>query len=200
MKNAYKTSFYDIPHQLNLLTSQLSASTKSMVPTDHDIPFSRTFQGLLRYIFKDFSRTFLCSLKHPFAKKWSTMDFSKKTYRDHLISSLLEKCWGGGGRFGYVFLTFSDDLLYYGYNTGSNNPAWRGVWGSSPRKNLLELVQNLAILDNSGGYTSLLLCHNKSRDCPFDTDWYIETHNIHKYLYVFLGKEGYDNNCSRIIY
>ena len=40
-----------------------------MVPTDHDIPFSRTFQGLLRYIFKDFSRTFLCSFKHPFAKK-----------------------------------------------------------------------------------------------------------------------------------
>ena len=34
-----------------------------MVPTDHDIPFSRTFQGLLRYIFKEFSRTFLCSFK-----------------------------------------------------------------------------------------------------------------------------------------
>ena len=33
----------------------------------------------------------------------------------------------------------------------------RGVWGSSPRKILLELVQNPAILDNSGGYTSLLL-------------------------------------------
>ena len=31
---------------------------------------------------------------------------------------------------------------------------------------------------------------------------FIETHNIyiHKYLKVFLGKEGYDNNCSRIIY
>ena len=27
----------------------------------------------------------------------------------------------------------------------------RGVWGSSPRKILLELVQNPAILDNSGG-------------------------------------------------
>ena len=40
-----------------------------MVPTDHDIPFSRTFQGLLRSIFKDFSRTFLCSFKHPFEKK-----------------------------------------------------------------------------------------------------------------------------------
>ena len=40
-----------------------------MVPTDHDIHFSRTFQGLLMYIFKDFSRTFLCSFKHPLAKK-----------------------------------------------------------------------------------------------------------------------------------
>ena len=39
----------------------------------------------------------------------------------------------------------------------------RGVWGSSPRKKLLELVQNSAFLDNSGGYNSLLLCHNKSR-------------------------------------
>ena len=36
----------------------------TMVPTDHDISFLRTFQGLLRYIFKDF----LCSFKHPFAK------------------------------------------------------------------------------------------------------------------------------------
>ena len=62
-----------------------------MVPTDHDIPFSRTFLGLLRYIFKEFSRTFLCSFKHPFVKKLSTMDFSKKTYRDHLILSLPEK-------------------------------------------------------------------------------------------------------------
>ena len=48
-----------------------------MVPTDHDIPFSRTFQGLLRYIFKEFSRTFLCSFKYPFAKKWSTMDIQR---------------------------------------------------------------------------------------------------------------------------
>ena len=45
-------------------------------------------------------------------------------------------------------LTFLDDLLYNGYNIGSN----RGVWGSSPRKFLLELVQNPAILDNSGWY------------------------------------------------
>ena len=29
----------------------------------------------------------------------------------------------------------------------------RGLWGSSPRKFLLEFVQNPAILDNSGGYT-----------------------------------------------
>ena len=68
-----------------------------MVPTDHDIPFSRTFQGLLRYIFKEFSRTFLCSFKHPFAKKWSTMDFSNKTYRDHFDLKVCQKNGGGGG-------------------------------------------------------------------------------------------------------
>ena len=79
------------------------------------------------------------------------MDFSNKTYRDHLILSLPEK-WGGGG-FGYVFLTFLDDLLYYGYNTASNNSAWKGP---PPEKNLLELIQNPAILDNSGGYTILV--------------------------------------------
>ena len=46
-----------------------------MVPTDHEIPF----QGVLRLIFKEFSRIFFCSFKHPFAKKLSTMDFSNKT-------------------------------------------------------------------------------------------------------------------------
>ena len=37
------------------------------------------------------------------------MDFSNKTYRDHLILSSSEK-WGGG--FWYVFLTFLDDLQF----------------------------------------------------------------------------------------
>ena len=93
-----------------------------MVPTDHDIPFSRTFQGLLRYIFKDFSRTFLCSFKHIFTKKRLTMDFSNKTYR------------GGGGDL-HVFSTFLDDLLYYGYQYRLKQICLKeGVWGSSPRK------------------------------------------------------------------
>ena len=80
----------------DMTSNNISICTVSytMVPTDHDIPFSRTFQGLLRYIFKDFSRTFLCSFKHPFVKKWSTMYFSNKTYRDHLILSSPEKWWG----------------------------------------------------------------------------------------------------------
>ena len=60
-------------------------------------------------------------------------------------------------RFGYVFLTFLDDLLYYGYNIASNNSAWKGGLGVLPQKILLELVQNPAILDNSGGYTSLVI-------------------------------------------
>ena len=72
------------------------------------------------------------------------MDFSNKTYRDHLILSLPEKCLVADCG-GMCVLTFLDDLLYYGYNTGSN----RGCGGPPPRKILLELVQNAAILDNS---------------------------------------------------
>ena len=122
------------------------------------------FQGLLMYIFKEFSRTFLCSFKHPFTKKLSTVDFSNKTYRDHFISSLPEKWWGGGD-FLYVFSTFLDALLHYGYKTVSNNSAWKGGMGVLPQKFfLLELVQNPAILE---GTLAWLLCHNKSRDYPF---------------------------------
>ena len=44
---------------------------------------------------------------------------------------------------------------------GSNNSARKRGLGVLPQKILLELVQNPAILDNSGGYTSLLLYHNK---------------------------------------
>ena len=90
-----------------------------MVPTDHDIPFPRTFQGLLRYIFKDFSRTFLCSFKHPFAKKqWI---FPIRHTETIFILSSPEKWWGRD--LGMCFLTCLDNLLYYGYNTGSNNSA-----------------------------------------------------------------------------
>ena len=69
-----------------------------------------------------------------------------------------------------MFLTFLDDLLYCCIMViiqAQTILLERGFWGSSSRKFLLELVQNPAILDNSGGYTSLLLCHNQSRDCPF---------------------------------
>ena len=128
-----------------------------MVPTDHDIPFSRTFQGLLRYIFKDFSRTFLHSFKHPFAKKWSTMDFSNNTYRDHLILSSPEN--GGRGGFGYVYLTFLDDLLHYGYNTASNNSAWKGGLKVLPQKNFIRISTKSCNSRQfwSGGYTSLVI-------------------------------------------
>ena len=124
--------------------------------------FSRTFEVHFQGVFKDFSLFFQTSVRK---KKRSTIDFSNKTYRDHLILSSPET-WLGG--YGYVFVTFLDYLLYNGYNTASNNSAWKGVWGSCPRKILSELVQNPAIVDNSRGYTlAWLLCHNKSRDCPF---------------------------------
>ena len=42
---------------------------QDMVPTDNDRPFSRTFQGLLGFIFKDFSRTFHSSFDYGFTQK-----------------------------------------------------------------------------------------------------------------------------------
>ena len=139
-------------------------SLNLVVPTGHDIPF----QGLFKDFWGIFSRSFQ-GLFFVLSNIHSGKNYQQWTFQirhtETIWSWVPQKNCGKGG-FGYVFLTFSDDLLYYGYNTGSNNSAWKEVWGSSPRKILLELVQNPAILDNSGGYTSLL-CHNKSRDCPF---------------------------------
>ena len=59
------------------------------------------------------------------------MDFSNKTYRDNLILSSPEKWWGAG-EIGVCVLTFLDELLYYGYNTASNNSAWKGGFGGPP--------------------------------------------------------------------
>ena len=65
------------------------------------------------------------------------------------------------GRLGTCVLTFLDDMMYYndGYNTVLNNSDWKRGLGSYSRKFLTEIVQNLAIiiLDNSGGYTSLVI-------------------------------------------
>ena len=59
------------------------------------------------------------------------------------------------------FFVYLDDILYISYNTVSLKPFWLkggGVWGPAyPRKNLTEFVRNHAILDNSGGYTTLVI-------------------------------------------
>ena len=55
---------------------------------------------------------------------------------------------GGGGEILVCVLTFLDDLLNYGYNTGS---AWKGGPGVHPQKNFIRNNTNPAILDNSGG-------------------------------------------------
>ena len=67
------------------------------------------FQGLFKDIWGKFSRSFqglffVLSNIHS-RKKWSTMDFSNKTYRDHLILSS-PKIWGGGEIFLCVFNFF----------------------------------------------------------------------------------------------
>ena len=125
--------------------------TQCMVPTDHDIPFSRTFQGLLRYIFKDFSRTFLCSFKHPFAKQWTFQIRHTET----IWSWVRQKKGEGRGVWVCVFNFFRRFAALWLYYSLKQFCLKGG--GSSPRKFLLELVQNPAILDNSGGYTSLVI-------------------------------------------
>ena len=49
------------------------------------------------------------------------MDFSDIQRQFDL--EFARKWRGGGGGIWYVFLTFLDDWLYYGYNTASNNSA-----------------------------------------------------------------------------
>ena len=72
---------------------------------------------------------------------------------------------GGWGGILVCVFNFLDDLLYYGYNTASNNSAWKGGLGVLPqKKKSLELVQNPSILE---GTLAWLLCHNESKDCPF---------------------------------
>ena len=107
--------------------------------------FSRTFEVHFQGLFKDFSLFFQTFIRKKKDQQWT---FQNKTYRDHLILSLPEKLWG---EIWVCVFNFLDDLLYYGYNTAQTILLEREVWGSSLRKILLELVQNPAILDYSGG-------------------------------------------------
>ena len=101
----------------------------TMVPTDHDIPFSRTF----RDFWGTFSRSFQ-GLFFVISNIHSRKNYQQRTFQIRHIEIIWS--WvcqkNGGGRFGYV-LTFLDDFLYYGYNTGSNKSAWKGgSWGPPP--------------------------------------------------------------------
>ena len=87
------------------------------------------------------------------------MDFSNKTYRDHLILSSPKN---GEGGIGVCFVTlffrwFAVLWLYYSLKQFCLKEEGGGSGGPPPEKNLLELVQNPAILDNSGGYTSFVI-------------------------------------------
>ena len=106
--------------------------------------FSRTFQGLFFVLSNIHSR--------KTDKQWTFQIRHTET-----IWSWVRQKNGGGGIWVCVFNFFRWFAIL----------PERGVLGSSPRNFLLELVQNPAILNNSGGYTSLLLCQNRSRDCPF---------------------------------
>ena len=76
--------------------------TYTMVPTDHDIPFSRTFQGLLRYIFKEFSRTFLSNIhSRKYDQQWTSQIRHAET-----IWSWVRQKNGGGGEIWVCVLNF----------------------------------------------------------------------------------------------
>ena len=60
------------------------------------------------------------------------MDFSNNTMQRPFDFEFARKMGGGG--LGYVFLTVLDDMQYYGYNTDSNNSAWKGFLGVLPQK------------------------------------------------------------------
>ena len=135
-----------------LLVAISRFNIRYVVPTDHDIPFSRTFEVNFQ-VFKDFSLLFQTSIH----KKNDQQCTFQIRHTETIWSWVCQK--NGGGDWGYVFLTILDDLLYNGYIIIQPQTILleRGVWGSSPRKLLLELVQNPAILDHFGGYTSLVI-------------------------------------------
>ena len=83
--------------------------------------FSRSFQGLF------FALSNIHSRKND--QQWTF----QIRHTDTIWSWVRQKNGGGGG-FRYVFLTILDDLLYYGYNTVSNNSAWKGGLGVLPQK------------------------------------------------------------------
>ena len=85
------------------------------------------------------------------------MDFSNKTYRDHLILRSPEKY---GFYQKYIMVIIQPQIILLE----------RGVWDPPPRKFLLELGQNPAILDNSGGYTSLVIATLRVETAHFETD------------------------------
>ena len=84
--------------------------------------FSRSFQGLF-FVLSNIS-------SQKIDKQWTFQIRHTET-----IWSWVRQRYGGGEFWVCVLTFFLDDLLYYGYNTASNNSAWKGggVWGSTPR-------------------------------------------------------------------
>ena len=72
VRNIHAKSLSPMLQQCGLLLYKSKLKIDRKVENNTWFPQIMTylFQGLLGYIFKDFSRTFLCSFKHSFAKKW----------------------------------------------------------------------------------------------------------------------------------
>ena len=69
--------------------------------------FSRTFEVHFQGVFKDFSLFFQTSIREKMINNGLVKKDKQRPYDLEFARNM-----GGGGGFGYVFLTFLDDLLY----------------------------------------------------------------------------------------
>ena len=141
------------------------------------------FQGLFKDFWGTFSRSFqglFFALSNIHSRKNDHQCTFQIRHTETIWSWVRQK--NGGRGFGYVFLTILDYLLYYGYNTVSNNSAWKGGLGVLPQKNIIRISTKSC---NSRGYYVTI----RVETAHFETDWYIETHNINTCRYSWDRKD-----------
>ena len=118
------------------------------------------FQGLFKDFWGTFSRTFqglFFVLSNFHSRKNDQQWTFQIRYTETIWFWVCQKNGGEGEILVCVFNFFRWFAVLWLWYSLKQFSLKGGVWGSSPRKKLLELVQNPAILDNSGGYTSLVI-------------------------------------------
>ena len=162
-----------------------------MVPTDHDITFSMSFDV-------PFSRTFLLHASICEKKNDQIWTFQIRHIETTIWSWVCQK----NGEIGYVCSPFLDLMIRcIMVMIQSKTILIERGSGSYPRKIFNRIITKSCNSRQFWRVLAWLLCHNKSTDCPFwNRPIHWNTEYRHKYQQVTLGKEGYDNNCSRIKY